>query len=162
MKNLFAAVLVLVAVVTANAQVSLPGGATGVGVRVAALEAPGVTIIASNATTAQVDFRQGPFAYTNGLVIGTRDYQVIQLNGNITFQLTNVVPGVRREIFVVADGTARQFSISTNGLTSQTRIDYDLSLSTNGSYAMSITNRAKILLVPRPQGEVEINVTYYQ
>lgn len=143
--------------------VTLAASAQNAATRIANLEAPLAQIMGSNTTSFQLDFRQGQYQDgTNGIQAGEQDYQVTQLNTNITLYLTNLVPGVRRDVFILADGTAHQFSISTNGLTSGTRVSYNSALTTNGSYALSITNRARITLVNRPSNEVQVNVTYYQ
>lgn len=154
MKTIFSlALLTLTLVLPLEAQVLLTGG-QGNSARLDALEAPKVNTIASNATTAQIDFRQGVYQYTNGIVIGTADYEIKNLANAITLQLTNLVPGVQRRVWITTDGTARAITVSTNGLPTQTRISYNFTAVTNGATTFTATNRAFIDFRVRPVGEV--------
>jgi len=162
LKLVFAFLTVLAALVlNTSAQVDTTLGG-GTSTRLDALESPKTTTIASNVTTAQIDFRQGVFQFTNGIATGSRIYEVKNLANALTLQLTNLVPGVVREVLITTDGTARNISISTNGITKQTRISYPLNLVTNGSYAMPVTNRARVNMLAAPSGEVEVTWTYFQ
>lgn len=128
------------------------------------LERPPLSTLSSNSTTAQIDFRQGVYQDgTSGVIDAPVHYEVKNLNAALTLQLTNLVPGVQRDIYITTDGTARVVSIVTNGITSATRVNWPLSIGvTNGSYGVSITNRARITLLVRPVGEVEVRWAWYQ
>lgn len=153
MKRLLSALFAVALALPVIAQVPATLGG-GVAERVAILEAPRVTAILSNAASAQIDFRQGNFQYTNGINVGTADYEVKNLANALTLNLTNLVPGVVRRVFITTDGTARAITVSTNGITSQTRLSYDFTSITNGASTFTATNRAYIEFRVRPTGEV--------
>lgn len=147
----------------AHAQVRVDIGNTAD--RVRALETPYTTLLASNATTAQIDFRAGPFTFTNnagGPSIGTEFYAVNQLNGNITLQLTNLTPGVIRQVLIQTDGSARTVTVSTNGITTSTSIMYSFGSITNGSSQFTVTNRTMISFTPLSFGLVRAIITPFR
>lgn len=104
------------------------------------LKNPSNTLIASNSTTAQVDFSDR----------GTDQIYVTDLSAALVLYPTNLVAGRTREIFIDCDGTARNISVVTNGLTRTTEILWDFASVTNGATSFSCTNRAMIILKADP------------
>jgi hypothetical protein len=107
-----------------------------------------VTSIASNATTAQIDFTT------------TAQYEITNLNTAITLQLTNLVQGRDVWVYVRTDGTARNITVATNGLTTMTRITWGFNALTNGATSFTATNRARINLTCTPVGEVSASYEF--
>ena len=148
----------LIAVPVAHAQ--------NISARLAAEEARPVALIASNALTAQIDFTPGIYntwasnQFNSTIPAVGSDYRVANLNTNIALQVTNMTPNVERRIYINTDGTAHTFTLSTNGLTTQTRFSYTSAFATNGSGSVSVTNRARIGLINSPPGEIQVTVTH--
>jgi len=90
------------------------------------------TLIASNATTAQIDFTGGTPMYQ------TADF----MRTNCTLQLTNPIVGRTINIKLIGDGNAvnRTITLSTNGLTGNWPISYPFFPGTNGATAFTVTN----------------------
>lgn len=104
--------------------------------RLARLDTPPATVLASNATTAQIDFSSPPTVLA--------DYEITDLSGALSLQITNPAPGRTRRVFIDTDGSARAISILTNGITSGVEVVYSFSanVNTNGSSAFTVTNRS--------------------
>jgi hypothetical protein len=102
--------------------------------------------IASNATTAQIDFSTQPFV--------EHTYELTNMAANVTLQLTNLVRGRGAWFYIRTDGSPRTVTVSTNGITSGTRISWGLASVTNGATAVTVTNRLRLHLTVQPVGEV--------
>lgn len=105
-----------------------------------------LTSIASNASTAQIDF-----------TYGTTHYECTNLANALTLNLTNVsgLPGPRDVwIYIRTDGTARNVTVSTNGITTGLRVSWGLNSATNGATSVTATNRLRINLARVLGGEL--------
>jgi hypothetical protein len=93
-----------------------------------------VTAIASNSTTAQVDFTTTP------------DYRSTDvMRANLTLQLTNLVPGRSIGVYLTGDTNSndRTVTVSTNGISGGCVIRWNLFSPTNGSTSFTVTNNAR-------------------
>jgi hypothetical protein len=100
--------------------------------RLQKIDNPPGTLLASNSTTAQIDFKAAP----------VNDYRIVDLSGALSLQLTNIMPGRVARVSIDTDGSARAISILTNGMPAQTEILYSYNnVNTNGSSAFTVTNR---------------------
>lgn len=122
------------------------------------IENPPVTQIASNATTAQIDFGSPSTEI--------KDYYVHDLSGNITLQLTNLSPGRTCRVHVDTDGSARTVAIATNGitLTPSVIIHYPYTIpTTNGSSAYTVTNQSRFNITVSPDKRyVDVTFQHWQ
>lgn len=112
---------------------------------------PSVTVIASNVSSAQIDF-----------TAGTPVYEITNLANAITLQVTNLKRGADRWVYIRTDGTARNITVSTNGLTSATRISWGFNSITNGATSFTVTNRARLNLANLPVGEIAAGYEFQQ
>jgi hypothetical protein len=116
-----------------------------------------LTTIASNASTAQIDFSPG---------VGTTHYQVTNLANAITLQLTNLyldTYGPRDAwIYFETDGTARNVTVSTNGITTGTRVSWGFNSTTNGATSFTVTNRARLNLCRNRAGVISAAYEHQQ
>jgi hypothetical protein len=115
---------------------------------------PPATALASNSTTAQIDFRAAPVV----------DYQITDLSGNLSLQLTNLRVGHTARVHIDTDGSARTISILTNGITTGVEVLYPyVAVNTNGNSAFTVTNRSRVDLTVDPRGKiVEANFWHYR
>ena len=115
------------------------------------------TFIASNAASFQLDFTPG---------VGTTHYQMTNMANAFTIQLTNLYTdtyGPRDAWFYFeTDGTARTVTVSTNGLTTGTRISWGFNSITNGATSFTVTNRARLNLVRNRAGVISAAYEFQQ
>lgn len=115
------------------------------------------TYIASNASSAQIDFSPGN---------GTTHYTVTNLANALTLQLTNLYLdtfGPRDAwIYIETDGNSRTVTVSTNGITTGTRISWGFNSTTNGATSFTVTNRARLNLVRNRAGVISAAYEHQQ
>jgi len=116
-----------------------------------------LTTIASNAATAQIDFSPG---------VGTTHYQVTNLANNITLNLTNLYLdtfGPRDAwIYFECDSSSHTVTVSTNGITTGTRVSWGFNSTTNGATSFTVTNRARLNLVRNRAGVISAAYEHQQ
>lgn len=101
--------------------------------------------IASNASTAQIDFSTT-----------TTHYECTNLANAITLQLTNTGTSAPKDVWVYlrTDGTARNVTVSTNGITTGLRVSWGFNSATNGATSFTATNRVRLNLARVLGGEL--------
>lgn len=117
-----------------------------------------LTTIASNASTAQIDFTPG---------VGTTHYQMTNMANAVTLQLTNLYLDTYgpRDVWVYfeTDSTgSRNVTVSTNGITTGTRITWGFNSTTNGATSFTVTNRARLNLVRNRAGVISAAYEFQQ
>lgn len=105
--------------------------------RLEKIDNPPATVIASNATTAHVDFSYAP----------VNDYFVKDLSANLTLYLTNLMPGRTARVFIDTDGSARNITVATNGVPHSVQVFWSVfGKGTNGAPSLIATNQTWITL----------------
>lgn len=98
-----------------------------------------VTFIASNATTAQLDFSTTPDYISTDV-----------MRANLSLQLTNLIQGRTVTVYLTGDTNAnpRTVTVSTNGMTGANVIRWNFNTPTNGTSDFTVTNgmRAELSL----------------
>jgi hypothetical protein len=92
------------------------------------------TLIASNATTAQVDFTTTPDYVSTDV-----------MRANLSLQLTNLVAGREVAVWLTGDTNAndRTVSVVTNGITAGCKIRWNFNSLTNGTSDFTVTNNMR-------------------
>lgn len=108
-------------------------------------------------TSAQIDFSPA---------VGTTHYQCTNLSGNLTLQITNLYTETYgpRDIWVYieTDGTPRNITVSTNGITTGTRVSWGFNSVTNGATSFTATNRVRLNLARNRAGVVSAAYEHQQ